>query len=336
MTEPLLLRALRGEKTQRPPIWFMRQAGRFLPEYRAIKERLSFWEMARTPDVACEVTLQPVRRLGVDAAILFQDIMTPLPPMGVHIDFSPGPVIREPIRSVAAVDALRVPEQDEIAPYVGEAIRLIRAASDTPLIGFGGAPLTLATYLIEGSGSKEYNIFRGFLRQEPAAAHRLLAKLRDVSIAYLRHQVEAGAQAIQLFDSWAGLHDPDTFAEFAMPYNAAVLQSVRELGVPVIYLAVNSRHLFHLTRELPADAFSVDWRQSLTECRTFFGDRCVQGNLDPVELLASRDRLRSQVLRVLEDGRGGPHVFNLGHGMIPQIDPDAVKYVVDLIHEVCA
>lgn len=333
---PLILRALAGEKLQRPPVWFMRQAGRYLPEYRAIKERHSFWEMARTPELAAEVTLQPIRRLGVDAAILFQDIMTPLPAMGAQIEFAPGPVVANPIRSRAAVDALRVPEPGEIAPFVPEAIKLICAASPVPLLGFGGAPLTLATYLVEGSGSKEYNVFRGFLRQEPEAAHALLEKLTQVSIRYLREQISAGAVAVQLFDSWAGLHDEATWREFGLPYAQRVLDAVREAGAPSIFLAVHARHLFGAVAELRADAFSVDWRQTLTESRTFFGHRALQGNLDPIALLGSRERLRADVLRVLADGRSGAHVFNLGHGLIPQIDPDAVRFVVDTIHEACA
>jgi len=203
----LLLRALRGEDTEVAPVWIMRQAGRHLPEYRALKERHDFWTLARTPELTAEVTLQPVRRYGMDGAILFSDIMTPLPPMGLDLDFRPGPVLAAPVRDRAAVDALRVPTQDEVAPFVADAIRLLRAElGDVPLIGFGGAPLTLATYAVEGSGSKEYATFRAFLRAEPDAAHALLDKLAETSIAYLRMQVEAGAQAIQLFDGPYGLY----------------------------------------------------------------------------------------------------------------------------------
>ncbi|MFT5991982.1 MAG: uroporphyrinogen decarboxylase, partial [Bradymonadia bacterium] len=278
---PLLLRALAGEDTPTAPVWFMRQAGRILPEYRALKEKYSFWQLARTPDLATEVTLQPVKRFGVDAAILFQDIMTPLPPMGVDIAFAPGPVISEPIRTRAQVDALRVPEQDEIAPFVRQAVQQIRDASPVPLIGFGGAPLTLATYLIEGKGSKEYGNFRGFLRQEPEAAHALLEKLTEVTIRYLRDQVEAGAQAIQLFDSWAGLHDPKTYEEFSLPYNQRVMRALGDLGVPRIFLAVGAGHLYPVIRTLECEAFSVDWRRPLNEAREELGARCIQGNLDP-------------------------------------------------------
>ncbi len=336
MTEPLFLRTLRGERTPVPPIWFMRQAGRYLPEYRAYKERYSFWEMARTPEIAADVTLQPIRRLGVDAAILFQDIMTPLPALGIDIEFAPGPVIREPIRSQAQVDALRRPEPAEIAPFVSDAIGLIRAESPVPLIGFGGAPLTLATYLVEGSGSKEYNHFRAFLRREPAAAHALLARLRDVSIDYLTEQVRAGAQAIQLFDSWAGLHDPATYAEFGFPYARDVLDAVGRLSVPRLYIGVHTLHLFDVMRQLPVEAFSVDWRQPLDVARERLAKPCIQGNLDPVALLGPRDRLAKDVAEIVRAGSGGAHIFNLGHGMLPQTDPDAVQFVVDHVREIAS
>ncbi|HET8986735.1 MAG TPA: uroporphyrinogen decarboxylase, partial [Trueperaceae bacterium] len=278
------LDALAGNDTPRTPIWIMRQAGRFLPEYRALKERYSFWELCRTPELACRVTLQPLSRFDLDAAILFQDIMTPLPAMGVGIEFAPGPVIAAPVRSRADVDALRVPQHDEIAPFVGDTIRLIRAESRVPLIGFGGAPLTLATYLVEGGGSKDYALFRQFLRREPAAAHALLDKLTDVSVRYLRAQVEAGAQAIQLFDSWAGLHDEATYREFGKPYVERVFEALGELGVPRIYLAVDALHLYPAMASLPVEAVSVDWRLPLERVRAYFPGKTLQGNLDPAEL----------------------------------------------------
>jgi uroporphyrinogen decarboxylase len=331
MTEPLILRALRGEDTERAPIWFMRQAGRVLPEYRALKEKHSFWELARTPELACEVTMQPIRRFGMDAAILFQDIMTPLPPMGVDIAFSPGPVIAEPIRTRAQVDALRVPDADEIAPFVPEAIRQIRAACPVPLIGFGGAPLTLATYLVEGKGSKDYGVLRGFLRAEPEAAHALLEKLTEVSIRYLTTQVQAGAQAIQLFDSWAGLHDRATWEAFSLPYNQRVMTALKALGVPRIYLAVHASHLYPALPALDCDAVSVDWRMPLDEVRSIVGAPCLQGNLDPADLLAPAAHIEAAVHRVLRAGRGGAHVFNLGHGLMPSISPDAIQCAVDVV-----
>jgi uroporphyrinogen decarboxylase len=328
MAEPLILRVLRGEDTPVAPVWFMRQAGRYLPEYMAIKATHGFWEMARTPELAAEVTLQPVRRLGVDAAILFQDIMTPLPSMGARIEFTPGPEVANPIRTPADVAALRVAPKDEIAPFVATAISQIRAASSTPLFGFGGAPLTLAAYLVEGGGSKEYFELRRFLRCEKAAAHDLMERLTEQSIRYLAMQVEAGAQAIQLFDTWAGLHDLAVYNEFGAPYIARILEAVGKLGVPRIYLALHARHLAPAIAKLPCEAISVDWRTSLDEARTLFPGRVLQGNLDPVALLGPREQLLADVDRVLEAGRGGPHIFNLGHGLDRRTDPDAVAAVV--------
>jgi uroporphyrinogen decarboxylase len=329
----LLLRALQGEDTPRAPIWIMRQAGRHLPEYRALKERHDFWTLARTPELTAEVTLQPVRRYGMDGAILFSDIMTPLPPMGLELDFRPGPVLRAPVRDRAAVDALRVPPSEEVAPFVADAIRLLRRElGEVPLIGFGGAPLTLATYAIEGSGSKEYATFRAFLRAQPATAHALLDKLTEVSIAYLRMQVEAGAQAIQLFDSWAGLHDARTYAAFGAAYARRTLEGLADLGVPRIYLALDGAHLERQVAALPCEALSVDWRRPLHVWRDLAPGRALQGNLDPAALLGPPDVLVEEATRVLEEGRGGPHVFNLGHGVFPTTSPDAVARLVDTVH----
>ncbi len=330
-TDGLFLDSLAGVDTDRAPVWIMRQAGRFLPEYRALKERYSFWELCMTPELACQVTLLPLQRFDLDAAILFQDIMTPLPAMGVGIEFAPGPVIEAPVRNQADVDALRIPAPEEIAPYVTEAIRLIRRASRVPLIGFGGAPLTLATYLVEGSGSKDYALFRQFLRREPRAAHALLGKLTEVTISYLRAQVDAGAQAVQLFDSWVGLHDEATYLEFGRPYVQRVFEALSGSGAPRIYLAFNSLHLYPSMASLPIEAVSVDWRQPLSRVREFFPRRTLQGNLDPAELLAPAERLRTMAQRVLVSGLGGGHVFNLGHGIMPQTDPGAVALLVDVV-----
>jgi len=328
----LLLRALRGEDTAVAPVWIMRQAGRHLPEYRALKERHDFWTLARTPELTAEVTLQPVRRYAMDGAILFSDIMTPLPPMGLELDFRPGPVLAAPVRDRAAVDALRVPTQDEVAPFVADAIRLLRAElGEVPLIGFGGAPLTLATYAVEGAGSKEYATFRAFLRAEPDAAHALLDKLAEASIAYLRMQVEAGAQAIQLFDSWAGLHDERTYATFGAAYARRVLDGLADLGVPRIYLALDGAHLEQAVAALPCEALSVDWRRPLSVWRSVAPGKALQGNLDPAALLAPEAALVDEVGRVLAEGRGGAHVFNLGHGIFPNTSPDAVARLVDTV-----
>jgi len=323
------LEAAGGGYTSRAPLWIMRQAGRHLPEYRALKERHSFWTLCSTPELACEVTLLPTLRYRLDAAILFQDIMTPLPSMGIGVDFRPGPVIAEPIRSRAQVDALRLPPSEEIAPFVPSAIRLVRAASEVPLIGFAGAPLTLAAYLIEGGGSKDFATFRSFLRSEPATAHALLDKLTTQTIAYLNSQAAAGAQALQLFDSWAGLHDAEAFAEFGAPYVTRVLEAVS--GVPRIYFAVAAQHLDQLVARFPAEVIGVDWRRPLSRARRALGATTLQGNLDPAMLLAPRPVLRRAAEQVLAEGAAGPHIFNLGHGIIPTTDPAAVEFLVDVV-----
>jgi len=327
----LFLDAAWGKNTERAPIWIMRQAGRYLPEYRALKEKYSFWELCRTPELARLVTLQPIERFPLDAAILFQDIMTPLPPMGVDIDFRPGPVFENPIRSAAMVDTLRVPETGEIAPYVPEAIKLIRADSPVPLIGFGGAPLTLATYMIQGGGSKDYEEFRQFLRLEPQAAHKLLDKLTEVSIRYLKMQIEAGAQAIQLFDSWAGLHDTKTYAEFALPYNKRVFEALADLDIPRLYIAVNALHLYKEIETLPCEVVSIDWRAPIDVVRPQLGGKTVQGNLDPAVLLASKEIITREAERVLRSGLGGAHIFNLGHGIMKQTNPEHLAHLVETV-----
>ncbi len=329
----LFLRAAAGENTAFAPIWLMRQAGRYLPEYRALREKHAFWEMVRTPELAARVTLQPVTRFELDAAILFSDIMTPLPAMGLGLDFDPGPVFTDPVRSRAAVDALRVPDAGELAPFVAATLRELRETSPVPVIGFAGAPLTLATYAVQGGGSKDFGVFRGFLRAEPEASHALLEKLTEVTLRYLRMQIEAGAQAVQLFDSWAGLHDERVYREFGLDYADRVLRGVKDLGVPRIYLAVDANHLYPAVAELDCEVVSVDWRRPLSIVRPLLGGKALQGNLDPAALLASPEALEQEVERVLREGLGGAHVFNLGHGVLPQTDPDRVAELVDLVRE---
>ncbi len=326
----IFLDAARGVDTARAPIWLMRQAGRHLPEYMALKKKHSFWEMCREPEIAVEVTMQPVRRYGMDAAVMFSDIMTPLESMGVDIDFKPGPVIAAPIRSMAAVEQLRVPEKGEIAPYVGALLRGLREVCPVPVIGFGGAPLTLATYLVEGSGSKEYALFRQFLRAEPEASHALLDKLTEVSIRYLQMQIESGAQAVQLFDSWAGLHGQDTYEVFGAPYAARVLAALEGMA-PRVYLAVGACHLIPQIAALPFEVFSADWRQPLDQVRAMLPGKVLQGNLDPAVLLAPPAVMEAEALKVLRQGLGGAHIFNLGHGIMREADPDNVARLVALV-----
>jgi uroporphyrinogen decarboxylase len=326
------LAAAGGTDTDTAPVWLMRQAGRYLPEYRAIKERHGFWRMVRTPEIAAEVTLQPLARFPLDAAILFSDIMTPLPAMGVRIEFNPGPEVGDPVRTASNVAALRLPAQDEIAPFVAEAIKLIRAGTGTPLIGFAGAPLTLAAYLVQGSGGGDYATFRKWLRAEPRAATGLLDLLTEVTVRYLRMQVAAGVQAVQLFDSWAGIHDTATYARYGAPYVRRVLRALDTSGVPRVYFAVAASHLYPQIAELPAEMISIDWRTPLSEARTVLAGKALQGNLDPAILFAPPDIVAAEVERTLRAGLGGPHVFNLGHGVLQHTPIDNVARLVDTVH----
>ncbi len=326
----LFLDAAWGKDTDRAPIWLMRQAGRYMAEYRALKEKYTFWQLCRNPELAVQVTMQPIHTFGMDAAILFSDIMTPLPPMGVDIEFKPGPVIADPIRTAAAVEALRVPEKDEIAPFVADTLRGLRQVCPKPIIGFGGAPLTLATYLVQGAGSKDYALFRQFLRSQPKAAHALLDKITEVSIRYLTMQVEAGAQAIQLFDSWAGLHDAKMYARFGAPYARRVLEAL-DSKVPRIYIAVGSSHLLDQIATLPIEIASVDWRTPLSVARKRIPGKTLQGNLDPSTLLAPVEDVLAEAEDVLREGLGGAHIFNLGHGIMKETSPDTVGRLVDFV-----
>jgi uroporphyrinogen decarboxylase len=326
------LQTVRGISAERAPIWIMRQAGRYLPEYLKIKERSSFLEMTRSPEIAAEVTLQPLRRFPLDAAIIFSDIMTPLEALGIEIAFNPGPSIQHPLRSRKAIEALTL--REPIAPFVGDALRLVRAAlaPEVALIGFGGAPLTLAAYLVEGSGSKEYEHFRQFLRADPAAMHLLLDKLTDLSIAYLRMQVASGAQVIQLFDSWAGLHDAQTYREFGLPYNTRIMEALADTGAARIFFALGASHLMDVVAQIPAEAMGIDWRTDFRTARRAFSGRAIQGNLDPAILYADRSTITAEAHRVLESGLGGAHIFNLGHGIWPSTPIDAVSHLIETVH----
>lgn len=325
-----LIGTLTGRPGASTPVWLMRQAGRYLPEYRAFKERYSFWEMVRTPEIAAEVTLQPLQRFPLDAAILFSDIMTPLPAMGVSIDFAPGPVIAAPVRTAAEVARLRMPEPGEIAPFVTEAVGMIRRATTAPLIGFAGAPLTLAAYLVQGGGGGDYATFRAWLRAEPDTAQALLNALTEVTIRYLRLQIDAGVQVVQVFDSWAGVLDRATYARFGEPLLRTLFSAVAD--VPRIYLAVGAAHLYPLIAGLPVEAVSVDWRLPLDTVRGALPGLVLQGNLDPAVMLAPGEVVEAAAGEVLRAGAGGAHVFNLGHGLLPSTPPDNVARLVDAVH----
>jgi uroporphyrinogen decarboxylase len=337
---PPFLAACRREPVSHTPVWIMRQAGRYLPEYRKIRAEVDFLTLTKTPELAVEVTLQPVRRFGMDAAILFSDIMTPVEGMGVPLDFAPGPVIETPIRSLDQVEALRVPDPEESVPFVLETVRLLSRAlpASAPLIGFAGAPFTLFCYLVQGGGSKTFSEAKAFLFSEPEASHKLLEKLADTMVRYLEAQARAGAKALMMFDSWVGLLGPEQYREFAFPAVRRVIDALRPLDVPLIYFPNQGATLLPTVRECGADVVGIDWRLSLADARGILGpDIAVQGNLDPTALFAPRPELARQIDRVL--GNAGPvpgHIFNLGHGIEKTTDPDAVAFLVDHVHEVSA
>jgi len=335
--EGAFLAACRRQPVPHRPIWIMRQAGRYLPEYRALRARIDFETLTRTPDLAAEVTLQPLRRFDLDAAILFSDIMTPLQGMGIPLSFEPGPVVREPIRSLAQIEALPglVPARD--VPFVLESVRLVRAAAPrgVPLIGFAGAPFTLMCYLVCGRPSKEFAAARAFLYAQPQAALRLLERLADAMAAYLAAQAAAGAQALMLFESWAGLLAPREFAAFALPAVRRTLAALRSSNVPLIYYLNQGSALMPAVAGLEVDVVGVDWRSELSQVRQVLGpDMAVQGNLDPAALFAPPEALRRHADAVLDQAGAAPgHIFNLGHGIWPDTDPDAVARLVDYVHE---
>ena len=333
-----MLAAARREPVPHTPVWFMRQAGRYLPEYRAVRERHSLLEICATPPLAAEVTLQPVRRLGVDAAILFADILLPLVPMGLELTFAKGegPVIANPVRGSADVARLApVDVRDALAPVL-ETVRLVRRELDaaTPLIGFAGAPFTVACYCIEGRSSRHFVTAKRLMYEAPAAWHELLRRLVTVRGDYCAAQVEAGAQALQLFDSWVGGLSPDDYNCYALPYSRLLLDRLRTLAVPVIHFGVETGSLLELMRDAGGDVIGIDWRVPLDEARERIGPRhAVQGNLDPVALFAPLPELRTKVRDVLRRAGGPGHIFNLGHGVLPETPVDHVRAVVDLVHE---
>jgi uroporphyrinogen decarboxylase len=331
------LAACRREPVPHRPIWVMRQAGRYLPEYRALRERVDFEALTRTPELAAEVTLQPLRRFPLDAAILFSDIMTPLQGMGIELSFEPAPVVREPIRSARQVEALPALVASRDVPFVLESIRLVRAGlpAGVPLIGFAGAPFTLMCYLVCGRPSKEFAAARAFLYAQADLAQRLLTHLADAMAEYLAAQAAAGAQALMLFESWAGLLAPREFARFALPAVRRTAAALRRAGVPLIYYVNQGATLLPEVAGLDVDVVGVDWRSPLSQVRSILGPgKAVQGNLDPAALFASPEQLRQHVDGVLEEAGTAPgHIFNLGHGIWPDTDPDAVARLVDYVHE---
>jgi uroporphyrinogen decarboxylase len=330
------LAAARGETPARLPVWFMRQAGRSLPEYRALRLGTDMLTACLTPDLTCEITLQPVRRHGVDAAILFSDIVVPLAVAGVGIDIVPGtgPVVAHPIRTMADVERIPPLHADQVAPVVEAIALLLRELGDTPLIGFAGAPFTLASYLVEGGPSRHHERTKAMMRAAPQVWHALMARLAEITGTFLRAQVDGGVDAVQLFDSWAGALSERDYRRYVQPHSAAVLRSLDGTGVPRIHFGVGTGELLGAMAEAGVEVVGVDWRVPLDEAaRRTGGTHAVQGNLDPAVLFADFASIEAEVRRIVEEGRRAPgHVFNLGHGVLPETDPDVLTRVVELVH----
>jgi uroporphyrinogen decarboxylase len=337
--DPLLVRACRLEPVERTPVWFMRQAGRSLPGYREIRRRHGLFDVCRRPELCAEVTLEPVRVHGVDAAVMFADIMVPVLGMGLNVDLveGVGPVIEKPIESMADVERLSVPEPEEAVSFVLEAVRLVRSElePERALIGFCGGPFTVAGYLVEGKPTRDFVKTKRLMYAAPQVWHELMEKLTEMSILYLRAKVAAGADAVQLFDSWIGALSRDDYVEFVAPYSARILAAV---DAPTIHFGTGTAHLLEAMAAAGGDVIGLDWRVPLDEAWERIGaDKGVQGNLEPALLLGPFDRARASALRIIEAAGGRPgHIFNLGHGVLPETDPADLKRLVELLHEATA
>lgn len=332
------LKACRREPVDRTPVWLMRQAGRYMKEYRDIRAKYDFLTMCKTPEVAAEVTLQPVDTLGVDAAILFADILLPLEGMGIDLEFAKGegPVIHNPVRSKADVDKIRIVEAEEATGYVAEAIKILRRELENrvPLIGFSGAPFTLASYIVEGGGSRDYRYAKAMMYSDPEAWHALMEKLAEIVTRYLRMQIKAGAQAVQMFDSWVGTLSPDDYETFVMPYSKKVMDNLAGDGVPRIHFANNASTLLELVSKAGGDVIGVDWRINLDLAWERIGhDKAIQGNFEPMVLFGPVEYIEKRVKDVLDRAGGRPgHIFNLGHGIHKETPVAHAKALVDAVH----
>lgn len=341
--EGRFLAATRLEAVDCTPVWFMRQAGRCLAEYRKLRERYDILTMARTPELAAQVTMMPVDRFGVDAAVMYADIMLPLEAMGAPFEIQPevGPIVHHPIRTQADVDHLRVVEGEEATPYVMECIRILRrelSGGKAALVGFSGAPFTLACYLIEGRPSRDYAKAKGLMFGAPETWHALMNTVTETVILYLQAQVRAGVQVIQLFDSWMGILSPRDYARYSFPYTRRVFAALEGMGVPRIHFGTGNASLMDQVASAGCDVVSVDWRVSLdTAWQRISYSKGIQGNLDPVLMLAPWPRIEQGVKDILDQAAGRPgHIFNLGHGVLPDTNPDDLARVVETVHALTA
>ena len=332
------LKACRGQPVDKTPVWFMRQAGRYMKVYRDLKEKHTFLEMCKTPELACEVTMQPLNVLDVDAAIIFADILLPLEPMGTGLEFTAGdgPVIPRPVRNKKAVENLLQVKAEEQLGFVGDAIKLVRKEIDgkIPLIGFAGAPFTLCSYMIEGGKSRDFTMTKMMMYDAPDVWNLLMDKVCTILVNYLKMQVDAGAQAIQIFDSWVGCLNPHDYQKYIMPHLKRVFNGLKDLGVPLINVSTGTSTILNLVQQSGGDVVSFDWRLEIDEARKILGpEQPVQGNLDPVTLFAPLPIIRERVHDILR--RAGPHghIFNLGHGILQHTPVDHVKAVAEMVHE---
>lgn len=333
------LKACRGEKVPYTPIWIMRQAGRYLPEYQKVRSKVDFLTLCKTPELAAEVTLQPVDILGVDAAILFSDILVPLEPMGLKLRFleKKGPVFSNPVRDRRAVERLLEIEPEEDVPFVLETIKILRRelAQKVPLIGFSGAPFTLGTYMVEGGSSKNFLNIKRMMYQNAPLYGELMDKISQNVIVYLSAQIDAGAQAVQVFDSWAGVLSPVDYVNYSLPYVKTIIKTLKKKGVPIIYFVNNCAGILDLAKKAGSDVVGVDWRIDMAKAVKMIGKKqSVQGNLEPCSLFMSAGNIREAAKDVLDkaaSARG--HIFNLGHGILPETPVDGAKSLVDAVHE---
>ena len=332
------LMACRRRPTEYTPIWLMRQAGRYMKEYRTLRKKFSFLEMCKNSELAAKVTLLPIEKLKVDAAIIFADILLPLEPMGVVLEFAKneGPIIHHPIRERKQINSLRIIEPEEDLPFVMEAIRIVRRELEgkIPLIGFSGAPFTLASYIIEGGHSKNYILTKGLMYQDRSAWNQLMEKISEVLIRYLNAQIHSGVQALQLFDSWVGCLGPNDYEKYVLPFSKKVIDGV-DTSVPLIHFATSSSTLLERMKRAGGDVIGVDWRVDLGEAWARLGyDIAIQGNLDPVVLLGPPDLIEKEVKRILDEAESRPgHIFNLGHGILPNTPIDHVATLVEAVHQ---
>ncbi len=338
-TNARFLRACAGQAVDTTPIWLMRQAGRYMAEYRALREKYGILEIIKAPELACEVTMQPIKAFELDAAIIFADILPPLEGMGLQLTFGKGegPIIHNPIRTSADVDALRILPPQESLWFTLEAIKLARQELDgrnVPLIGFSGAPFTLASYAIEGGGSRNYLHAKGLMMSEPTTWHRLMEKLSEVVGQYLLAQAQAGAQALQLFDSWVGALSPADYREYVLPYSRRAIEIARQGNVPIIHFSTNTSSMLDLIQEAGGDVIGVDWHIDLAKAWQQLGHTvAIQGNLDPVALFAPWPELQKRAQLILDQAANRPgHIFNLGHGILPGTPIDNVRRLIDFVH----